>query len=131
MDRPCFLVVDREYPGSISTRKLVIESAKFNVITAYDTDEAVTCLKRFPNVDAVVVNAHMGSEDECKTLIGRLREVVPGVNIVVTSAGGYRHCVRDEHHVDSLDPKRLLDCLQSLKREATEEILERDAEITR
>jgi hypothetical protein len=34
MDRPCFLVVDREYPGSISTRKLVIETGKFNVITA-------------------------------------------------------------------------------------------------
>jgi hypothetical protein len=34
MDRPCFLVVDQEYPGSISTRKLVIETGKFNVITA-------------------------------------------------------------------------------------------------
>ena len=28
MIRPCFLVVDNEYPGSISTRKLVLESAK-------------------------------------------------------------------------------------------------------
>lgn len=27
MVRPCFLVIDREYSGSISTRKLVIETA--------------------------------------------------------------------------------------------------------
>ena len=26
MVRPCFLVVDREFPGSISTRKLVLET---------------------------------------------------------------------------------------------------------
>jgi hypothetical protein len=26
--RPCFLVLDQEYPGSISTRKLVIETRK-------------------------------------------------------------------------------------------------------
>lgn len=35
MIRPCFLVIDREFPGSISTRKLVLETAKFNVLTAY------------------------------------------------------------------------------------------------
>ena len=28
MLRPCFLVLDREFPGSLSTRKLVIETAK-------------------------------------------------------------------------------------------------------
>ena len=35
MIRPCFLIVDQEYAGSISTRKLVIETAKLNVLTAY------------------------------------------------------------------------------------------------
>ena len=41
MIRPCFLVVDREFPGSVSTRKLVIETAKFNVLTAYSGREAL------------------------------------------------------------------------------------------
>lgn len=131
MDRPCFLVVDREYPGSISTRKLVIETARFNVITAYDTDEAITCLRRFPNVDGVVVNADLAGYEECKQLIADLRTIVPGINIVVTSGGGYRRCDDNEYHVDSLDPKKLLDCLQSLKKDATAEILARDAKITR
>jgi hypothetical protein len=38
MERPCFLVVYNDFSHSISTRKLVIESAKFNVITAYSAE---------------------------------------------------------------------------------------------
>lgn len=129
MDRPCFLVVDREYPGSISTRKLVIESAKFNVITAYDADEALSCLKRFPNVDGVVLNAAIGNDEDCRALVEALRKIVPGIEIVITSAGGFRRCDHNEHHVDSLDPKALLDCLQTLRKDAAREILERDAQI--
>jgi hypothetical protein len=130
MDRPCFLVVDREYPGSISTRKLVIETAKFNVITAYDPGEAIASLKRFPNLDGVVVNAELVDYKECKGLIVALRKVVPDISVIVTSAGGYRRCGDNEYHVDSLDPKALLDCLQSLKKDATVEILKHDSEIT-
>ena len=41
MIRPCYLVVDREFSANISTRKLIIETAKFNVITAYSGVEAL------------------------------------------------------------------------------------------
>ena len=53
MVRPCFLVIDREYASSISTRKLVIETAKLNVITAYSGAEAIETLKRFPGSTAL------------------------------------------------------------------------------
>lgn len=59
MVRPCFIVVDPEHSGSISTRKLVIESAKLNVITAYSGAEAIETLERFPTVDGVVCNAEV------------------------------------------------------------------------
>jgi len=39
--RPCFLVVDREFSENISSRKLIIEMAKFNAITAYSGVEAI------------------------------------------------------------------------------------------
>ena len=39
--------MDAEFPGSISSRKLVIETAKFNVITAYSGTEAIETLERF------------------------------------------------------------------------------------
>ena len=130
MNRPCFLVVDREYPGNISTRKLVIETAKFNVLTAYDAHEAVTCLKRFPNVDGVVINATIADDDNCRLLIEDLRRVVRDIEIVITSAGGYRHCYQNEHHIDSLDPRKLLSCLQDLHEEATRRILARENEMS-
>jgi DNA-binding NtrC family response regulator len=130
MERPCFLVVDREFPGSISSRKLVIETAKFNVITAYDGAEALDCLKRFPKVDGVVVNADMERDDkECRKLIHDLRAIVPKLDVIVISAGGRIRHDRTEHTVDSLNPKELLDCLQSLRKNATAEICEREAKL--
>jgi len=130
MERPCFLVVDREFPGSISSRKLLIETAKFNVITAYDAAEALDCLKRFPKVDGVVVNAEMGDGEECRKLINDLRAIVPKLDVIVISTGGYMRHDRNEYSVDSFNPKELLDCLQSLRKEATAEILARESKNT-
>lgn len=127
MNRPCFLVVDREYPGAISTRKLVIETGKFNVITAFDGDEAISCLKRFPKVDGVVINAEMADYEECQKLIVELRAIVPKLDVVVVSTGAYIRGDHSEYYVDSLNPKELLDCLQLLRRDATTEILARES----
>ena len=69
MVRPCFLVIDREHPGSISTRKLVIETAKFNVITAYSAAEALETLALFPNITAIVLDASIG-DMSCSESIG-------------------------------------------------------------
>ena len=55
--RPCFLVIDSEHASSISTRKLVLETAKYNVINAYSCEEADAMIQRFPHVSAVVINA--------------------------------------------------------------------------
>lgn len=130
MDRPCFLVVDRDFPGSISSRKLVIETGKFNVITAFDPAEALACLERFPKVDGVVVDAEMVDGEECRNLINDLRAIVPKLDVIVVSTGGSIRHDRSEYCVDSLNPKELLDCLQSLRKEATAEILAREAKNT-
>jgi len=127
MERPCFLVVDREYPGGISTRKLVIETAKFNVLTAYDPEEGIQYLKRFPNVDGVVINAQVTDLDGCRQLIETLQGIAPHIEIVITSASGFPRGGPNEHYVDNFDPKSLLACLQSLKPDATEEIRARES----
>ena len=129
MERPCYIVVDRDFPGSISSRKLVIETAKFNVITAYDGSEAIACLKRFPNVDGVVVNADLEGDGQTERLISDLRAIVPKLEAIVVSAGGHIQHDKREHNVDSFNPKELLDCLQSLRKEATAEILAREAKL--
>jgi CheY-like chemotaxis protein len=128
MVRPCYLVVDREVPGNISTRKLVIETAKLNVITAYDPAEALATLRRYPGVDGVVFNAQVSGMSTEK-FIEQLREVVPDIPVIVTFASAARRDRHNEYYIDSMDPKALLDCLQSLNREAMKEIAKRDPEI--
>jgi response regulator RpfG family c-di-GMP phosphodiesterase len=105
----------------------VIETAKLNVITAYDAEEAIETLARFPKVDGVVFNATVVgfSTDQ---MIQRLRQVVPGIPVIVTSSGTPRRDLHNEYYVDSLDPKALLDCLEDLNKGAMKEIKSRDPE---
>lgn len=122
MLRPCFLVVDREHSGSISTRKLVIETAKFNVITAYSGAEAVEALMKFPRVDGVVLD--VGVRDiPCGELIQRLKEIQPKLTVVAIGKHG---CHGADHNVDSFDPKSLLGLLENLHSSETAEILHQD-----
>jgi CheY-like chemotaxis protein len=72
MLRPCFLVVDRETSTGISTRKLIIETAKFNVITAYSSQEAIEILRKFPALDGVVTDSGM-TDMPCHDLVVALR----------------------------------------------------------
>lgn len=70
MIRPCFLVIDKQYPGNISARRLVIETAMLNVVTACTAEEAVETLRRFPAVDGVVLDTEVRGMT-CRELIGR------------------------------------------------------------
>jgi hypothetical protein len=111
--RPCFLVLDQEYPGSISTRKLVIETAKLNVITAYSSVEALDTFKRFPNVDGIVIDTELGKHT-CEQLINEIHGVRADVPIVTVSPGGNAPCGKEQYHVSNFDPRRLLDVLQEI-----------------
>jgi CheY-like chemotaxis protein len=114
MTRPCFLVVDREYSGSISTRKLVIETAKFNVLTAYSGSEALETLERFPRVDGVVLDAGL-CDGSCFDLVASLRKIQPKIVVIAVSAPGADPVPNADHQLDSFDPRRLLALLEKLK----------------
>ena len=118
MVRPCFLVIDREYASSISTRKLVIETAKFNVITSYSSAEAVSTLRRFPAVDGVVMDAGM-KDMPCEELVQQLKAIHPAIIVIVVGRPGTAHCAGAAHHLESFDPKRVLALLQQLVPEET------------
>ncbi len=113
MVRPCFLVIDREYPGSISTRKLVIETAKFNVLTAYSAKEAVETLLQFPAIHGAVVDGDIHGIS-CDELTKKLRQIKPDLRIVVISGPGDADCPGADFHVESLDPRKLLETLKRL-----------------
>lgn len=42
------LMIEAEQPEGISSRKLVVETAKHNVITAYNPETGLKLLRRFP-----------------------------------------------------------------------------------
>lgn len=111
--RPCFIILDQEFPGSISSRKLVIESAKLNVITAYSQQEAIETLERYPRVDGVVVNAQMEGHWSCGQIIEKLRGIRRDIPIITVSANGDR-CDGEQFHVSSYDPRQLLGALEEL-----------------
>ncbi len=122
MVRPCFLVIDREHSGSISTRKLVLESAKFNVITAYTADEAVATLQRFPSVDGVVMDAS-SRDASCADMVRSLKAIAPKAPVVaVMSPRSERSCEGADYVLPSFEAKRLLELLQKLFPGQTAEI---------
>ena len=129
MKRPCILVIDAEFPGFISTRKLVIETAKFNVIRAYSGNEAIETLERFPNLDAAILNA-ADRDVACADLVKQLKRIVPGLPIIVSSADGADDCEGAEYSIRSFDPGLMLETLQALFSKATTEIKEQEKKLT-
>lgn len=126
--RPCFLVVDREFPGSISTRKLVIETAKFNVITAYSGQEAVEMLRRFPAIDAVVMDGEL-DDIPAESLTKELKKLEPKLPVFVICPPGFGECPSADVHVESFAPAKLLEALRRLKPRESEEIEKHDEDI--
>lgn len=125
MTRPCFVVLDREHSGTISTRKLVIESAKFNVVTAYSGAEAVETLERFPAVDAAILNAAI-PDMPCHEVISRMRNRAPKLPIIVVQGPGGPPCPGADHTIDSFDPIDIIELLHQLFPRAMRAIKERD-----
>jgi CheY-like chemotaxis protein len=130
MIRPCFLVIDREFPGSISTRKLVIETAKFNVLTAYSGKEALETFRRFPAVHGVILDG--GLDDvRCNDLAREIKALNPTLPIIVIAAPGFQGCPDADHQLESFEPAKLLDILRALKPEESAAIEKRNEDLSR
>ena len=121
MHRPCFLVLDREFSSGISSRKLVIETAKFNVITAYSANEALEVLAKFLAIDGAVIDSHIEGM-QCGELIAKLKQIKSRLPIVVVGPEG--DCDAADYHVESFNPVKLLEVLQKLRPEETLAIAE-------
>ena len=81
-DRECelrslvILMIEEEQPEGLSARKLVVETVKHNVLTAYNAKEGFDLLKRFPNVDAILV--HSRELAKRPSLLTEVRSLVSG-----------------------------------------------------
>jgi len=128
MIRPCYLVIDRETSSGISTRKLIIETAKFNVITAYSSREAIQTLAKFPGLDGVVLDA--GMEDmPTEELIAALKQLQPKITVILVCTPRYVPSKDADHTVESFDPRKLLALLEKLQPEAIAAIEKRNEDL--
>ena len=125
MARPCFLVVDREFSANISTRKLIIETAKFNVITAYSGAEAIETIQRFPAIDGVVLDAGL-RDIPADSVVNQIKDLFPRLPLIVICAPGTDDCPRADYHLEFFDPASLLELLQKLRPAETKAIQERN-----
>ena len=125
MDRPCFIVADRNFSGNISTRKLVIETAKLNVITAYSGSETVRTLERFPNVDGVVMDSTV-DDMPIDDLIGQLKKLRPSILVILIRSPDTGGSALADYQIESFQPTPLLELLRNLQPEKVKAIEDED-----
>jgi len=115
--RLTFLVVEVEPGQALSTRKLLLESAKHNVVTAYSGKEGIEMLRRFPKVDVIAID--VGLKDmKCSRIANEMKSITPSIPIVALSPRVADQCEWADEIVSSHEPRELVDLLEKLGRAA-------------
>ena len=105
-------MAEPEAPENISARKLVLETAKFNVITAYSTQECLELIEKFPRIEAVILHSALNGIP-CDETVAQIKERRPGMRVIVLAATEWVRCTRADHSVTSHEPHELLNLLRS------------------
>lgn len=103
-----------EPPEGLSARKLVLETGKFNVITAYSVQETMETLATFPKVHALVLHASICQDGECDHVIARVKVQHPSMRVIALSPTDGHNYKQADHNVSSHEPQELLNLLRSL-----------------
>ena len=104
------LMIEVEQPEGISTRKLVLETARHNVITAYTKAGGAELLRRFPNVDLAVVHTEIDSSS-LRDTVKELKSILNDLPVIAISPR--RDIDKDgaDYLIASHDPQALLNLL--------------------
>ncbi len=105
------LMMEEEQPEGLSARKLVVETAKHNVLTAYTLSDGLDLLHRFPNVDVIMVHSRL--LDQKPDLMGEVRRTCPGKPIILASPFGNDTRAEADFVVDSHKPHDLVQLFSS------------------
>ncbi len=100
------LMIEAEQPEGLSSRKLVIETAKHNVITAYTMEDGLDLLRRFPDVDAVFVHAAL--LDQNPELLESIRKHTPDMPLILAAPFGNARSEHADFILDSHNPHEIL-----------------------
>lgn len=112
MARPAFLVAEPEPEQALSARKLLLETFKFNVITAHSVAETVELLHLFPKVNALILHCGI-PEFDAEQAMKAVKKTTPELPVIALTPTD-RDLPWADHVVHSHDPKELLDLVQKL-----------------
>lgn len=105
------LMIEVEQPEGLSARKLVLETSKHNVLTTYNGGAGIQMLKRFPNVDVVVV--HVDIQDQpFEDVIRQIRTIRRDIPIIVLSPIGDQAFEGVDFVIPSHEPQAILKVLK-------------------
>lgn len=112
MPRPTLLVAEPEPEQALSVRKLVLETGKFNVLTAHSNREALDIFQLFPNISAAVL---VGESDiDCDEVGEHIKRATDKVQIIYLHATIGGRCSYADHDLSSHEPEALLELVRSL-----------------
>src|SRR5512146_1378278 len=113
--RPALLVAEHEPDSALSTRKLLLETAKFNVITAHSMPEAKEAMHLMGSgIAGLVVTSSLGPENDCATLAKAFKEEKPESPVIYLSPTGFQECRWADHQLSTYEPEKLLDLVREL-----------------
>ena len=112
MTRPAFIVAEPEPEQALSSRKLLLETFKFNVITAHSVSETLELIRLFPKVDALIIHCGIPefSADNLTEVVKKAAPQMPIIALTPTE----RDLKWADHIVHSHSPRELLDLVQKL-----------------
>ena len=112
MPRPTLLVAESEPLEALSVRKLVLETGKFNVLTAHSFREALDLFHLFPNISAAVIV--MDPKIDGENIARSIKSTVDKIPIIALEQRIGGRCAFADHHIPSDDPQALLELTRSL-----------------
>ena len=105
--RPTFLVAEPEPQLALSSRKLVLETAKFNVITAHSWAEAREAFETFPDVQAVITTIDIDKKGSCNEFAKFVKAQRPQTPVFVLAPND-SHCDFSDAVLSSYEPETLV-----------------------
>jgi CheY-like chemotaxis protein len=114
MPRPTLLVAEQEPQQALSTRKLVLETGKFNVITAHSTQEALDLFHLFPNISVAVLATDPDHTIDCARIADAIKKSTQRIPVIALSPVVAEVCDFADQTISSHEPETLLHLIRSL-----------------
>jgi hypothetical protein len=110
--RPTLLVAEPEPLQALSVRKLVLETGKFNVLTAHSTREGIDIFHIFPNISGAILVGE--SSIDCEKVASVIKKATDKIPVIYLHGSVGGRCSKANHELSSHEPETLLELVRSL-----------------